>query len=121
MTKSTQPAGAVCDGGTIAGPYVFRELVLRNNIIRHLDNAVDPFARSFAFSITSCEHAVVEGNIISFDVPEPIFHNYCGVIKYFNNETPFGKLIQGSNRDQARLGPELATDIDDVLLLSFLQ
>src|SRR5260370_31635652 len=97
-------------------PFTFRQLVIRGNLVRNVDNAVDASMNPVAIALDSCENVLVQRNIVNLNNSTPVYHlNTCGAVKYFNNQTPTGLLVQG------HLNPftgapqylnELSTDVD---------
>ena len=124
MTKSTQPAGAVCDGGVIAGPFVFRELIIRNNIIRHLDNAPSSATGngnySGAVTVSTVENLIVEQNILNVGASQPLNHVLTKSSHYFQNHASSGALIRGALRDTMESVPELADLVQDAIAFALL-
>ena len=50
-------------------PYVFRQLVLRNNLISHANASNDLYA--YGGSINSVENGLIEGNVVSLMAARP--------------------------------------------------
>jgi len=72
------------------------QVVVRGNVVRNLENAVDTTPNSYRIALDGCENAIVEANIVNIDsFPAIIHHTTCGQVKYFNNQTPGGQLVQG--------------------------
>jgi len=97
------------------------QVVVRGNVVRNLENAVDTTPNSYRIALDGCENAIVEGNIMNIDSFPPMRHqSTCGQVKYFNNQTPGGLLVQGYL--SAFLPPkyvnELATDLNLAASLS---
>lgn len=83
--------------GSHGSQFVFQQVIVRGNIIRHVDNASDASQKPMAIYLDSCLNAIVENNDINLDAPKPIRHYTVGTAKYFNNESPGGNLIQGAS------------------------
>ena len=112
------PSGILFLAGPLGTQYVFRQVVIRGNIIRHVDNASDPSQFPVGISPDNCENAIVENNDINLDTSIPIRQYNSATLKYFNNQTPAGKLIQGNLGDNLQNVNELTTDVDLASLLS---
>jgi hypothetical protein len=82
--------------GSHGSQYVFNQAIIRGNVIRHVDNASDPSQKPLAIYLDSCLNAIVENNDINLDATNPIRHYTWATAKYFNNQSPGGKLIQGA-------------------------
>jgi hypothetical protein len=95
--------------------YTFRQVVVRNNLIRNLPAATTGYFYGITFD--GAENALVEGNVIGLPQTNPIFHNDTKSIRYFNNLEPSGKLIQGTAGFGGPKADELATQIEDALTL----
>ena len=87
--------------GSHGALYVFQQSVIRENSIRHVDDASDSSAVPLAVYLDSCLNAIVESNTIKLDAARPLRHYVAGTVKYFNNQTPSGKLIQGASYTKA--------------------
>jgi hypothetical protein len=116
-------SGILVDGGSPVSPYVFGQAVIRGNLIRNVDGAFEPLGTAIGIRLSSCLGAILENNIISLNSssqipPYNISHSACGSAKYFNNQTPNGKLIQGYNAATAQSVNELTTDAELALLWS---
>jgi len=107
---------------------VFKRVVIRGNVIRHVDNVSDPSQVPLGIRLFSSFDAVVEDNVIDLASPIPMQHYQCDRIRYFNNRTSAGKLIQGVQIAAAgQIGPvtvvatagELSTDIEEAWVLAF--
>jgi hypothetical protein len=95
-------------------PYVFKHVIIRGNLIRHVNNASDPAGEpvSLALNLASCEGLIVEENVIKLDRASAIELRDCGAMKCFNNQASSGKLIQGYDATRERFLNELETDVD---------
>jgi len=58
--------------------------------------------------------ALVEDNVIQLDRATPIEFSGCGSVKFFNNQSTLGVLIQGykTDTDATQFMNELETDVD---------
>ena len=102
---------------------VFRRLVIRNNVIRYVDNLTESIPLNLGIQLSFCEDALVQDNVVDLAIADPIRHWDSTTVKYFNNTNPAGQLIQGV------LGPptgpsvkqdELTTVIEDAATLCLL-
>lgn len=112
--------------------YIYRRVVIRGNTIRYVDLIPDAQngrpASDRAMLLLYCEDARVEANTIDLKLadgsylPNPMRHENCGVVRYFNNVTPSGTLILGA----AGLGSspvpqqDLVQDVDETLTFCLL-
>ena len=97
----------------------FQQVIIRRNVIRHVDNASDPTQYPICVHLDSTANAIVEDNIINLDTAIPVQHLTVGQVKYFDNQTPSGKLIQGYKVPApSQLVNELTTDTDSALSFS---
>ena len=95
--------------------YAFRQLVLRENVIRQLDGQLDPY--HFGITIRNSEKLVVEDNVIDVGGSAVKFNKSVAPY-FFNNHNSAGKILQGYDEGQMQSHGELATGIEDALLLS---
>jgi hypothetical protein len=111
------PTGVYMVGANSAPVYTFIQTVIRNNVIRQVDDAADttPFPTGITFY--ACDSVIVEGNTINMYYPI-IFDNRSRTVDCFNNATPSGVLIRGFNASTQRYSEELATNIEDALCIS---
>ena len=102
--------------------YTVREAIIRNNVIRNVNDATAPVDSQFAMDIGGCEKLLIEGNVIKIDSTMPIRANSSvGTVSTFNNMTPEGKLIQAINPNSNEMLPDELADLEDALLLSLVQ
>lgn len=106
------------DNGLGAGapPYIFREAVIRGNIIRQI--GYDP--NTAATGVNDCEGAVVQNNIINLASFAPMAHTNCKSIRYFNNRNSAGTLIRGKNLTPIQVISDIDDAIDDIWVFKFL-
>ncbi len=111
------PEGIRLASTTFGPVYTFIQTVIRNNVIRQVDDAADttPFPTGITFY--GCLSVIVEGNTTSTYYPI-IFDNRSLAVDCFNNATPSGVLIRGFNGSTQRYTEELATNIEDTLCIS---
>jgi hypothetical protein len=102
----------------VALPYTIAQAILRGNVIRHVNNASDSTGFPLAIQLNSCEAAIVEDNVINLDINKPIQFTACGSVKFFNNESPAGSLIQGYDSAKIQFVNELTTDADLSVILA---
>jgi hypothetical protein len=104
--------------------YVFRQVVIRNNVIRRVDDGPDSSQWPVAIRLFNCENAIVEDNVIGLTTSNPIRRYYCKSIKFLNNQGPDGTLVQGGEFNISapevlvRRDTELQINLEDATLLS---
>ena len=95
--------------------YTFRQVVVRNNLVRNLSSSTH--GTFYGIALAGAENALIDGNVVSLPQANPIFHNDTQSIRYFNNLEPSGKLIRGTAGFNGPKVDELATRIEDALAL----
>lgn len=114
--------GILLGYGNFFPTYVFGQVSIRRNVIRNVDNASDASGWSVGIQLQSCENALLEDNIINLNTlvygQSPVVQFNSGSVKYFNNQTPAGNLMQGYNADIGQNLNELTTDAGLALLQS---
>jgi hypothetical protein len=80
------------------------------------ETALFPLGIFFNF----CGAALLEGNTIDLPVGDRIRFYDSGIVFCFENRTPGGQLIRGVDGTTQEKTSELATDIEDIVSLSFL-
>lgn len=107
QNSENAPAGISIDGYHEVPPYVFRRWLIRDNFMRHRDNApeisVPPGDFSRAMRLVSADSVVVDGNVVDFPSTLAIHDWKCTNVAPFNNQTPSGTLIHAF-RDSSPLG-----------------
>jgi len=82
--------------GSHGSQFLYQQVVLRGNVIRHVDNASDSSLLPLGIFLDSCLNAICENNHINLDAAQSIRYYTVGAIKFFNNQTPKGALISGA-------------------------
>ena len=95
---------------------IYLQSVIRGNVIRELNDVPDP--NSFGIGLVKSGSALIEQNVIDPAVGTPIEQNHSGVLQYFDNATPAGVLLQGYDEQNSRKVDELATRVEESLLIS---
>jgi len=122
-TNYGPPSAILLGYGNVVGPLLFRQALIRRNIIRHVDGASDPagMEKGAAIQVSGCGKLIVEENVVDLNRTTPIEFSFCDKVRFFNNRTPSGTLIQGVNVTDAPNNiesSELTTDIEDAALLA---
>jgi hypothetical protein len=99
-------------------PWVYRQLVIRNNVIRNMDGLPESPARNGGIAFTYCENALVENNVVDLPLANPIWFGNSTKVRFFNNRDSTGQLIQGTVGGVKQ--DELTTLIEDASVLAFL-
>ena len=97
---------------TVGYPCVFQQVVVRRNIIGHVDNSVGnaPPYYHFGIYLNGCLSAIVENNVIN--VVTPIEQVIAGTLKYFKNQSSAGNLIQGHDYTASHYVNELTDAVN---------
>jgi hypothetical protein len=62
----------------------------------------------------------VDGNLIDLPSPGRLRHDASEVVRYFDNQKPDGALVRGLEGDTETAQDELATQIEDSMVMAFL-
>ena len=138
-----QPVAIFMYGGGVAPNYRMHQLVIRDNLIRNIDNRSDPnkgtlgygsFAESIRMEDASlAESALWQSNIVRLDRDETgplsasMTHRmFLGTeLKTFDNNSPDGKVILSRDRQTLAPAPELVEAIrmavEDVIIAALLK
>lgn len=120
--ESAAPAIAIdlFDSDPQTPQYFYGQVIVRNNKIRFLneDGDINPNATGLGIRICGAEAAIVENNIVELADSEPLKNYRCGEVKYFNNTTPAGILIQGVNATANKKYDEVETDAEFASVLA---
>lgn len=93
-------------------PYVFKQVLVRGNIIRQLTGQGD----CYGITIRSTGSLRAEENIV--DVAHPITFRKSASPSFFNNLSSAGQLQRGYDEASQGFQSELTTDIEDAMILS---
>ena len=115
-TNLGPPSGIVLGYPNFSVPPTFRQVVIRGNIIRGL---AGPSDASDAISLYGCGDLIVENNVIESTSATPLKFSFCGNVRFFNNRTPGGSLIQGYDSGVMKKADDLGSDIEDSSVLAF--
>jgi len=115
------PGGIAAD---MTGFRIFRRVVIRNNVIRYVDNLKEQTVRNVGIHLDYCEDALVENNAVDLAISDPIRHDIHNTnVKYFNNRNSAGLLIPGAlypSGGPAVKRDELTTLVADATGMSLL-
>jgi hypothetical protein len=99
--------------------YPHGDVVIRDNKIRYLGGAFDASYVGYGIQVNGAKNLLVRNNVVECAPASPIRNNRCGSVKYFNDKTPAGLLIQGINEANSnKKYDELETDAEDALVLA---
>jgi hypothetical protein len=104
--------------------YPYGDAVIRDNKIRYLDGAfqASPAYIGYGIQVNGAKNLLVSNNVVEAVPANPIRNNRCGSVKYFNDKTPAGTLIQGINEGNSnKKYDELETDAEDALVLALMK
>lgn len=91
-----------------APDYAHGDVIIRDNKIRYVDGAFDASYTGYGIQINGAKNLLVRNNVVEAVQTPLLRNNRCGSVKYFNDKTPAGVLIQGvdegnSNKRTTRL------------------
>jgi len=120
------PIGVTAYGYESPAPYIFPQMVVRENLMRTVDGKTSQATINgdFAYGVNldSVENAIVEENIVDLGNPNQIQHLWSLNVNSLNNTTASGKLLRGHSRTPPEIlnqkDDELATLIEDAMVLS---
>ncbi len=111
--------GVALSDADLPPPYIFRQVVLRKNVIRMFNDVTDENAHGLL--ISGCENLVAEGNIIdAAHIGHPMQHIRSKFVKFFGNRSPSGQVLTSLNFDTGRYESEVADQIEDALLIALM-
>ena len=102
--------------------YGYRQVLIRNNVIRTTGNSPPRITDPVAASSGSWQNIIIEGNTIDLASLAPFRNSSNRPVKYLNNRTPSGGIPQESVNFgvTGRLPDELADRIQDALVLALI-
>jgi hypothetical protein len=100
--------------------YVHTEAIVRSNKIRYLNGDFETSFKGVGVRVSGSRNAIIRDNVVESGPMNPIKDFRCGTVKYSNNKTPAGALIQGYNGVTNQKYSELETEAEDALVLTLL-
>ncbi len=104
--------------GNPPGTPTIKKLIIRDNVIRRVDN--DPDGSEVGIKLEGAwEEAIIDNNVIDVgDAEKGVNHADAATakIKPFNNLKNDGTLLRSKNTGTELHDPELTTDVEDLLL-----
>ncbi len=95
------------------------EILIRNNTMQMVDGQTGPAFSAWGMLIAGAKHLSVEDNVVDVPNANPLREWRSGTVRFFNNQSAGGALIQGVNGDTPTVKQtELAVQIEDALLLN---
>ncbi len=127
-------SGVIVDGYHEPPPYMFAQWLIRDNFMRHLDNApefpTDLGGYGLGMRIISMDGAIVDGNVVDFPNPHTLHAWKSEHVVPFNNQTPAGDELRAFQDISANgsgnwvqigdLETTLRAALDEAMVLSFL-
>ncbi len=102
-----------------APDYAHGDVIIRDNKIRYVNGAFDAGYTGYGIQVKGAKNLLVRNNVVEAVPVNPIRNNRCGSVKYFNDKTPAGVLVQGVNEAASnKKYDELETDAEDALVLA---
>jgi hypothetical protein len=113
ITDYGPPFGIFLGIPIVSTPPLFRQILIRDNVIRHVDNIPDPLGtyKGMGIFAAGCGELIVEDNVIDLDHVYPIQFRMCGKVRFFANQTSRGLLVQGYEQTTQKYQNELTTDV----------
>jgi hypothetical protein len=106
--------------GISASPqYTFPKVVIRNNVISHVDRIRIAGDDSRGIDLFNVHNVLIENNVIDLDRADPILHNGCLNVKCFNNTSADGTPLAALNTTQSQHSEELRDKIMDATIVAF--
>jgi len=104
-----------------APDYAHGEVIVRENKIRYFNGQFDGSWLAYGIEVSGAKNVIVRDNVVECAPLNPLRDSRCGTVKYFNNKTPGGVLIQGYNQIALNKYSELETEAEDALILSLFK
>jgi hypothetical protein len=96
------------------------EVIVRNNKIGYVDEVFDSSYEGAGIEINGAKNLTVENNTVEVTA-NPIQKERCGAVRYFDNRTPSGALLPGTDPDTGRSIEELDAAAEDALVTSLYE
>ena len=117
-----QAIGVFLTGGPEGAPYVYREVVVRGNIIRHPVGVADAPGTPATQGIVlrSADKAIIENNVIDVESAYPITWGGTGAMRLFHNQASNGRLLDGYSEATTKWWRDAAKDVEDAFILALI-
>jgi hypothetical protein len=117
---SAPPAGVQFSepGSLPPEDFAFGNIIIRSNRIRCLPDSLWPGS---AGRVSGAASLLVRDNLVADGPAQPFEHTHCDHVRYSNNRTPDGALIQGQDSGTGKKYDELETDAEDAFVLTVLK
>lgn len=96
--------------------YSFRRVLVRENLVRLVPGIPNPYA--LALNLRDGEQAIIEQNLLDLENAFPLQQLRSQTVHYFNNQNLQGALVQGFDSGMFQTLDELATRVEDAMILS---
>jgi len=97
-------------------------VIIRDNKIRYLDGFFDSSCTGYGLQLNGAKNLLVQNNVVECYPSNPVKNNRCGSVKYFNDKTPAGDLIQGVDEGNSdKKYDELETEAELAFLMGFIR
>ena len=101
--------------------YVHGEVLIRNNLIRYVDNAFDLDFDGDGILVSGARSLNVRENVVEVALADPIHNERCGVVEYFDNRTPSGGLLPRADPITGKAIEELDAAAEDALIAALFE
>lgn len=96
-------------------PYTFRQVLVRGNVIRQVNGQADSYHHGI--TVRNTEKLRIEDNVIDVGGGRIQFKRSVAP-HFFNNRDSAGRLLRGYDQSSQIFRSEVATTIEDAMLLS---
>jgi hypothetical protein len=107
-------------GGPPNLPYIFKDVVFRENLIHPFGEAIEESYAPYAVRINRVRRGLIEENVIDFPDADQVTHKLSDTVKYFDNQASDGQLLRGMDYGTGGSQDDLATLIEDSLTMALL-
>jgi hypothetical protein len=118
--------GAVPQGIAVASslPLAFHQFLVRGNIVRISPDDRYPAQQPLGITLWLGGDGLVEHNTLGIEAEDILRNEQGPAVKFFNNRRPDGALVRSWNTSAAQFvdqSPELATEIEDAMVVALLR
>ena len=101
--------------------HALGDVIIRNNKIRYVDGLAEEDSTGSGIEVNGAKNLLLRENLVEVLSANPICHQRCGSVNYFNNRTADGRLLPKYDDSEQRWVEELDAQAEDAFILTFLK
>ena len=99
---------------------IFRQVAIRGNVVRHVDNELDWPGMTSGFDVDNGGVVLLSHNVFAIDQASPIQFHWCELVSCVNNRTVQGTLVCAFDKVTNRSAELYFPAAEDAMVLAML-